>query len=122
MDGDRAVPVQGASPRATAYGLTPTRALIVSRGSLTEHRLSRAPLTVSRSRDNTHASLRLAEDDTGGWWRGNSLPAENSGMEMLSRSSYANAFHDVADVDGLLRALDSITDDPTGRRVDDEPG
>jgi hypothetical protein len=97
--------------RATAYGIAPTRALIVSRGSLTEHRLDRAPLTITRTRDSTHATLRLAKDDNGSWWRGTSLPAENTGMESLSRSSYTHAFHDVADVDGLLRALDSIDDD-----------
>jgi hypothetical protein len=32
--------------------------------------------------------------------------AGNSGAEFLGRGSYVSAFHDVADVDGLLRALD----------------
>jgi hypothetical protein len=107
--------------RATAYGLTSTRALIVSRGSLTEHRLDRSLLSISRTRDGAHLTLRLAAESPGGWWR-TSMPVENTGMEVFSSSSYTNAFHDVPDVHGLLVALDSITADPTARRLDDRRG
>ena len=91
--------------RRTSYGLTSQQAIIVVGSSVTEISVRTAPMTTSRTRDGRHVTVQLVAPGSG---RGGSSMAwaGNTGAEFLGRGSYVDAFHDVADVDGVLRALD----------------
>ncbi|GAA2015178.1 hypothetical protein JL107_08970 [Nakamurella flavida] len=100
---------RAARARRTAYGLTPTRAYIVVKGSVTTHPL-RESLTVRRSGE--HVDVVFADETRPGrGW----TAVGNTGAEFIMRSRYDAAFYDVADADGLLGALDraqrSVTKD-----------
>lgn len=95
--------------RRTVYGLTATKALICVGGSTTEVSLRVAPLTVTTSRNGSHITLELVSAAESFWSRG--IPFSkpvNTGAEFIGWSSYTRAFYDVADVEGVKRALDQI--------------
>ena len=103
--------------RRTAYGLTATKAYISIGRSNTELSLRTAPMTVTTSRDGSHITVELVAAAESFWSRG--LPFTtpmNTGAEFIGWSSYTRAFYDVADVDGLKRALDQIAASDAERR------
>jgi hypothetical protein len=89
--------------RRTAYGLTDRRALVaVGDRALSDSPVRAVPTTVRRTRDGAHVSVSFGSGGAGATAR----MYANTGMEAFARGAGADvAFYDVADVDGLLGAL-----------------
>lgn len=93
---------RAARARRTAYGITPSRAYIAVKGSVTTHPLAEVSLVTHRSKDG-HLDVMFADDTKPGrGW----VVKGNTGAEQFFRTRYDAAFYDVADADGLLSALD----------------
>ena len=90
--------------RRTIYGVTDQRVLTLTDGrSLTDSPLRGQPLTVTRSRDRTHATVLVGSH--GSPWSSAAM-YENTGLDVLGRSSSGFGFNDVADPDDMLRAVE----------------
>ncbi len=89
--------------RQTAYGVTTERILVaVGDTSLSDSPIRHQPVALKRSRDGTHLSVVIGRSSA---WSGPSTG--NTGMEFLEPSDGGPVgLYDVADVDGLTRALD----------------
>lgn len=101
----------------TVDGLTGSKAVISVAGSTTEEPLRSTPLTTTASRDGSHITVEPVSASTS-WWSQN-VPFTspmNTGAEFPGWSSYTRACYDVADVEGLQRALDqAVADSDNGR-------
>jgi hypothetical protein len=97
--------VKARRKRRTVYAVTDRRAIINADSSVTDQLLPNSSLSVTRHRRRNHLTVISG-------WSGRSLRGFNSygntGMEGLAGSTAPMAFYDIADVNGLVTALDLV--------------
>lgn len=90
----------------TAYGLTEDRAIVaVGSTRLYDSPVRNVRTSVERTRDGRHVSVTFGDGPA--WW-GGSATYGNTGMDFFMGNAAPVAFYDVADVHGLLAALDRV--------------
>lgn len=95
--------VKARTKRQTAYGLTDSRALVaVGSGSLSEATVARQPIDQRVSPDRRHLTVVFGRPASG---LAPLAMYANTGMDFFTLGGAPVGFYDVADVDGLARAL-----------------
>jgi hypothetical protein len=97
--------VKAVTKSQTVYGLTDSRALVITGSGLLETPIRNVQRTTKRARSGSHMTITFGQPKTFGLFANNNF-IPNAGLDFLSFGRPRPvAFYDVADVDGLTSAL-----------------